>query len=44
MASDYVEKIEGAYRIAGTRVSLDSVAHRFREGSRQRASRSVSPR
>jgi uncharacterized protein (DUF433 family) len=32
MARDYVEQIEGAYRIAGTRVSLDSVAHRFREG------------
>jgi uncharacterized protein (DUF433 family) len=32
MARDYVEQIEGGYRIAGSRVSLDSVAHRFREG------------
>jgi uncharacterized protein (DUF433 family) len=32
MATEYVEKVEGGYRIAGTRVSLDSVAHRFREG------------
>ncbi len=32
MATDYVEQIEGGYRIAGSRVSLDSVVHRFREG------------
>ena len=29
---DYVEQHEGAYRIVGTRVSLDSVAHAFNEG------------
>lgn len=32
MAKDYVEEIEGAFRITGTRVSLDSVVYRFREG------------
>ncbi len=29
---NYVEEHEGAYRIAGTRVSLDSVAYGFNEG------------
>jgi len=29
---DYVAKIEGAFRIAGTRVSLDSLVYLFREG------------
>lgn len=32
MASSYVEKREGAYRVAGTRISLDSVVYAFREG------------
>lgn len=32
MAKDYVESIEGAYRVAGTRVSLDSVVLGFHEG------------
>lgn len=32
MAKDYVEKVEGVYRIGGTRVSLDSIIYRFREG------------
>jgi uncharacterized protein (DUF433 family) len=32
MAKVYVEKKDGAFRIAGTRVSLDSVIHRYREG------------
>jgi uncharacterized protein (DUF433 family) len=32
MAKEYVELSEGAYRIAGTRVSLDSIVYRFREG------------
>jgi uncharacterized protein (DUF433 family) len=31
MARDYIEQVGDAYRIVGTRVSLDSVAHRFRE-------------
>jgi len=29
---EYVRQIEGVYRIAGTRVSLDSLVHLFREG------------
>lgn len=32
MAKEYIVSAEGAYRIAGTRVSLDSVIYRFREG------------
>jgi len=32
MVKEYVEFSEGAYRIAGTRVSLDSIVYRFREG------------
>ena len=32
MQKDYVSKVEGAYRIAGTRVSLDSLVYLFREG------------
>lgn len=28
----YVETVEGAYRVAGTRVSLDSIVYAFREG------------
>lgn len=28
----YVEKIEGAYRVAGSRVSLDSIVYAFLEG------------
>ncbi len=32
MAKDYVKKVEGIYRVAGTRVSLDSLIYRFREG------------
>ena len=28
----YVEKTDGTYRIAGTRVSLDSVVYAFRDG------------
>jgi uncharacterized protein (DUF433 family) len=32
MQMEYVTKTEGAYRIAGTRVSLDSVVYFFREG------------
>jgi uncharacterized protein (DUF433 family) len=30
--NDYIEKDAGGYRIAGTRVSLDSVVYAFREG------------
>ena len=30
--SDYVEKQEGAYRVRGTRVSLDSVVYAFLKG------------
>jgi uncharacterized protein (DUF433 family) len=32
VAKEYVEQKEGAYRVAGTRVSLDSIAFCFREG------------
>lgn len=32
MAKDYVENVEGAYRVAGSRVSLDSIVCCFREG------------
>jgi uncharacterized protein (DUF433 family) len=33
MSKEYVERHEGAYRIAGTRVSLDSVVYAFRRGA-----------
>ena len=33
MARQYVEQREGAYRISGTRVSLDSVVYAFLRGS-----------
>ena len=29
---EYVSKIEGSFRVAGTRVSLDSLIYLFREG------------
>ena len=32
MAKEYVEERNGGYYVAGTRVSLDSIAHSFREG------------
>jgi len=32
MAKEYVERFENAYRVAGSRVSLDSIVYRFREG------------
>ena len=32
MMRSYVERIGGTYRIAGTRVNLDSVVHAFRDG------------
>lgn len=32
MQKAYVKKIEGAYRVGGTRVSLDSLVYLFREG------------
>jgi len=32
MTSGYVEKTGGTYRVAGTRVSLDSLVYLFREG------------
>ena len=32
MAKEYVTKSEGLYRVAGTRVSLDSLIYLFREG------------
>jgi uncharacterized protein (DUF433 family) len=31
--SDYVEQREGGYYISGTRISLDSVVHSFKNGS-----------
>lgn len=33
MSKEYIEQQEGAYRIAGTRVSLDSVVYAFRRGA-----------
>ncbi|HEY0546800.1 MAG TPA: DUF433 domain-containing protein [Pyrinomonadaceae bacterium] len=33
MSKEYVVQHEGAYRIAGTRVSLDSVVYAFRRGA-----------
>ena len=32
MQKEYVRKVEGAYRIGDTRVSLDSLIYLFREG------------
>jgi uncharacterized protein (DUF433 family) len=32
MAKEYVEKRDGNYYVAGTRVSLDSIVHAFRTG------------
>ena len=32
MVKEYVEERNGGYYVAGTRVSLDSIAHGFREG------------
>lgn len=32
MAKEYVEERNGGYYVAGTRVSLDSIAHAFRRG------------
>lgn len=32
MNGEYVEKVNGAFRIAGSRVSLDSVVYQFLEG------------
>ena len=32
MHKEYVKKSEGVYRVGGTRVSLDSLVHLFREG------------
>jgi uncharacterized protein (DUF433 family) len=33
MSKDYVEQKEGVYRVAGTRVSLDSVVHAYHRGA-----------
>jgi len=32
MAKEYVAKVEGGFRVTGTRVSLDSLIYLFREG------------
>jgi uncharacterized protein (DUF433 family) len=32
VTKSYVESVNGAYRLAGTRVSLDSIVYCFREG------------
>ena len=32
MAKEYVEEVDGGYRVAGSRVSLDSIVYCFREG------------
>lgn len=33
MSKEYVEKQDGAYRVAGTRVSFDSIIYTFGEGA-----------
>ena len=33
MSQAYVEQLDGAYRIGGTRVSLDSVVYAYRRGA-----------
>jgi uncharacterized protein (DUF433 family) len=33
MNKEYVEQRDGAYRLAGTRISLDSVVYAFRRGA-----------
>ena len=33
MSKEYVEQQDGAFRIAGTRVSLDSVVYQFQSGA-----------
>lgn len=32
MSKDYVTQVDGAYRITGTRISLDSVVYAFLQG------------
>jgi uncharacterized protein (DUF433 family) len=32
MAKEYIEQRDGAYYVAGTRISLDSIVHAFRRG------------
>jgi len=32
MTKDYVDNVEGAYRVSGSRVSLDSIVYCFHEG------------
>ena len=32
MTRDYIEKRDGNYYVAGTRISLDSIVHAFRRG------------
>jgi uncharacterized protein (DUF433 family) len=32
MAKEYIEEREGAYYVAGTRISMDSIVHAFRRG------------
>jgi hypothetical protein len=32
MAKEYIEERDGAYYVAGTRISLDSIVHAFRRG------------
>jgi uncharacterized protein (DUF433 family) len=33
MSKEYIVQLEGTYRVAGTRVSLDSVVYAFRRGA-----------
>ena len=44
MAKDYVEEAEGAYRVAGSRVSLNSIVSCFREGPSPESVAESSPR
>jgi len=32
MAKEYIEKRDGNYYVAGSRISLDSIVHAFRRG------------
>jgi uncharacterized protein (DUF433 family) len=32
MAKEYIERRDGSYYVAGSRVSLDSIVHAFRQG------------
>lgn len=43
MDKGYVEQHDGSYRVAGTRISLDSIVHAFRRGASPETIRSSFP-